>query len=143
MSELTMDKWGPNVWYTLHMFAHTAPERLSAVEQREYAQWLHLTAKRLPCPTCRTHFADFLRRKMTPTSVSTRADLVALMNDAHNEVNARKGKRIYTFKEHYDVYSGRRRRRREMLRSVLTVVALGGVVSVLHCRQRRKIFSTH
>ena len=37
-------------------------------------------------------------------SLRTREDLVALLNDAHNEVNARNGKRVYTLEEHYRMY---------------------------------------
>lgn len=101
---LTMDKWGPSAWTTLHVFAHTAPKRLTLSEAHQWALFLDLFGQRLPCPKCRLHFSDFLERKLDMESLRTREDLVALLNDAHNEVNARNGKRVYTLEEHYRMY---------------------------------------
>lgn len=102
---LALNEWGPAAWNTLHAMAHTAPERLSAQQQDEWMDFLRLFAVLLPCSKCHRHFEQFLSEHLTPEAVATRVSLVALLNDAHNEVNARNGKRVYTLEEHYHVYT--------------------------------------
>lgn len=78
---------------------------------------------------------------MTDDALATRASIVSMLNDAHNEVNARTGKRVYSLEEHYDVYSlsstRGAKRRGTMIRdvAVLTVVAL----IVVRLAQRREV----
>ena len=136
MPGLTLDEWGRGAWNTLHVFAHTAPVELTTEERERFQTFLYTFAAYLPCPTCRRHFEDFLRRRVNEQSLSTRASIVSLLNDAHNEVNARTGKRIYSLEDHYDVYSlssTRRRRRRAgvVVRDLVLVVLIGVVAARL------------
>ena len=107
MSGVTMDHWGPAAWNTLHVFAHTAPRVLDASQREDMRALLHAFARHLPCPRCRRHFVEFLDRRLDDEALSTRERLVALLNDAHNEVNVRTGKRAWTLDEHYAVYQSR------------------------------------
>ena len=70
--------------------------------------FLHLFARHLPCPMCRKHFQALLARSLDDAALTSRASLVAFLNDAHNEVNMRLGKRVWTLDEHNRAYSARR-----------------------------------
>ena len=109
MPGITIQFWGPAAWNTLHVIAHTSPLVMDSDERRSMRTFLYSFAAYIPCPKCRKHFTSFLRRRMTDEALSGRAGLVRLLNDAHNEVNARTGKRVYTLKEHYAVYRRPRR----------------------------------
>lgn len=106
MPGITIADWGPGAWNTLHAFAHSAPVDLTPADAAAWREFLGHFQRFLPCPRCRAHFADFLRRRLPRDGppLRTRAELVALLNDAHNEVNARLGRRVYTLDEHYRVY---------------------------------------
>jgi len=122
-----MTEWGPAAWNTLHVFAHSAPHEMSEEERERMKTFLRTFATYLPCPSCREHFHGVLDRRLTEFSLSGRSALVEMLNDAHNEVNARLGKRIYTLEEHYAVYArpGRRSGRMpcsETLFNVLSVL---------------------
>ena len=128
MVGLTLKEWGPGAWNTLHAFAHSAPEALTSNDADRFAQFLRLFAAHLPCPTCRRHFSAFLERRMTASTLSTRAGIVALLNDAHNEVNARTGKRIFSIEEHYRMYSLRSDVGRQRTMETVIVVVIGIVL---------------
>lgn len=105
MTGLTIDKWGPGAWNTLHTFAHRAPLRLGDSDAREWKHFLTLFADRLPCPTCRKHFGAYIAEHVTDTTFNTRQEIVIFLNNAHNDVNVRLGKRTWTLDEHNRVYS--------------------------------------
>lgn len=105
MPGLTIDQWGPGAWNTLHTFAHRAPHELTEEDKGRWTTFLRLFAAFLPCPKCRSHFQDFLDRRLRDgDSLATRASLVSLLNEAHNDVNFRNGKRVYSLDEHYAAY---------------------------------------
>jgi hypothetical protein len=104
---ITIDRWGPAAWNTLHVVAHTYPRAPTEAQRAETRRFLQLFAAHLPCPTCREHFADFLRRRLDgdDAPLASREGLVALLHDAHNEVNRRLGKRTLTLAEHMRLYA--------------------------------------
>lgn len=104
---ITLDRWGPGAWNTLHSFAHTSPKELTVEQQEQWRTFLHTFATLLPCPTCRKHFAEYLLQQEGPDTFSTRETLVRFLHDAHNEVNRRTGKRVWSLEEHQRVYSRR------------------------------------
>lgn len=119
---LSIDRWGPSLWNWLHVVAHTYPVKPTQQQRMEAQIHLRMIAERIPCPTCRVHFHEFLNRRLDDAAVSTRAAYVALMNDAHNEVNARTGKRCYTLEEHYRMYTRSRKSNPSMFLCVLTMI---------------------
>lgn len=127
MSGLTIDKWGPGAWNTLHVVAHSYPKDPTRLQMTETRTFLLLFGKHLPCPSCRRHFLDLLQRNLDDRTLASRATLVAFMNDAHNEVNQRLGKRTWTLEEHNRVYQ---RRQRAVAPSNLPLVAVGGALLV-------------
>lgn len=67
---------------------------------------------------------------MTDETLHTRSSIVKLLNDAHNEVNARTGKRLYTLEEHYQVYSFQKRGRgNTLLRDIVIITVIAIVVA--------------
>lgn len=102
---ITIDKWGPSAWNTLHSFAHRTPERLRPHEVEEWKNFLFLFAKRLPCPKCRIHMRVFLEKNINEKTFESRDNIVRLLHEAHNDVNRRTGKRTWTLEEHYRLYS--------------------------------------
>lgn len=132
---ITISEWGPGAWNTLHVISHTYPERPSDCEKRDMKQFLHLFASYLPCPTCRKHFETMLHESIpswNSSALASRTALISFMNDTHNEVNKRLGKRTFTIQEHYDVYRlPGASYPRDVL--VVTLIALGafGVVTCL------------
>lgn len=141
MPGLALSEWGPGAWNTLHAFAHTAPETIPPDERRQFREFLREFGRRIPCPKCRKHFLDFLdRRASTDEVFATRASVVALLNDAHNEVNARRGTHIFTLEEHYRVYDGRPRRGRDAaLVQGAAVAAIVALVATNLLRPRRRV----
>ena len=130
MPGLTLGEWGPGAWNTLHVFAHSAPKELTREEMQKFAWFLNTFAEYLPCPRCRRHFQEFLDRRVTDETLHTRSSIVKLLNDAHNEVNARTGKRLYTLEEHYQVYSLQKRGRgNTLLRDIVIITVIAIVVA--------------
>ena len=67
---------------------------------------------------------------MNEDALRTRASIVKFLNDAHNEVNARTGKRLYTLEEHYQVYSFRKQRHgNTLLRDIVIVIIIAIVIA--------------
>ena len=132
-SRLTLDVWGPAAWQTLHSFAHALPETLDDTEQYEVKQFLHSFATFLPCSRCGKHFSEFLHQnERTRDCFATRHNIVSLLNDCHNDVNRRRGKRQYTLDEHYGIYHGEGNRgARDVQRiALLLTVSLLGLFSI-------------
>jgi chorismate-pyruvate lyase len=65
---------------------------------------------------------------MTEDALGTRSSIVKLLNDAHNEVNARTGKRVYTLQEHYKVYSFKKHRQSNTLLRDIVIFAVIAIV---------------
>lgn len=90
--------WGPLGWMTLHSVSTLYPETPTPAEQQLVSQWLDLFHACITCPSCRDHFGQMLSqmRKMYPTMLRSRAEFVAAMCRAHNTVNRRLDKPVYT-----------------------------------------------
>ena len=137
MPGITLDAWGPAGWQMLHVFAHTAPRELDATARTDMAQLLRLFAQHLPCPRCRRHFLGFLDRRMTEEALGTRDALVRLLHDAHNEVNARTGKRLWTLAEHRRAYARPSRHDPTAPLAAVVVVAAAAAMMLVVVRRRR------
>lgn len=104
---LVISVWGPCAWNTLHVIAHTYPERPTEDDKNNMFAFLKLFAKLLPCPTCSKHFCGMLDERFVSSSchaLTSRANFVEFIHDLHNEVNKRLGKRIYTLEEDYEIF---------------------------------------
>lgn len=104
MPGLTIDHWGPAGWNMLHVVAHSYAHEPTDTERTDMQQFLQLFAQHLPCPSCRRHFTQYLDQHLDARALSSRTELVRLLNDAHNSVNRRLGKHTWSLEDHYRVY---------------------------------------
>jgi hypothetical protein len=137
---LTISDWGPSAWNTLHVICHTYPKKPTKEHKKQTYEFLHLFASHLPCPSCREHFMDLLAEEIPSTDsehFDSRENMVEFMNDMHNIVNRRLGKRVFTLSEHYDVYRPRPKGPSINLVHVTIFVVIICAVSAF-CRHRKQ-----
>lgn len=98
---LGINQWGPAGWIFLHVVSHNYPHCPTTAQKREMREFIHLFGVHLPCEKCRAHYQSFMASRLTEETLSSREALVALLNECHNAVNLRRGKRAYSLPEHY------------------------------------------
>jgi Erv1 / Alr family len=93
--------WGPLGWATLHSVSALYPDNPSALEQEMFARWLVSFTQTILCPSCMKHFSDAVAAYtyMNPTWKSSRRGVVEFVMRAHNSVNSRNHRKMYTFNE--------------------------------------------
>lgn len=142
---LTINQWGPAGWEMLHVFSHSFAQDPNDDDRHRMHSLLHLFAIHLPCPSCRRHFSELLQRELpTPNAPAlvSRDALVAFVNDAHNEVNRRLGKRTVRLQEHYRVFSVRPRAHHSWPSActfVCVAAALAILVAAKYAREKRPL----
>lgn len=94
-------RWGPLGWITLHSIAAGYPEQATAYEKELFRRWLVSFQETILCPSCSKHFGDMLSHygSKFPTWTNTRKGVVEFVLRAHNTVNARTQKPIYSVEE--------------------------------------------
>jgi hypothetical protein len=90
--------WGPLGWMTLHSTACAYPELPTPSEKELMSSWLELFRASITCPSCRDHFTALLNnyRIHFPGMLNSRQDFVIFTFRAHNAVNRRIHKPLYT-----------------------------------------------
>lgn len=127
MPGLLISDWGPAGWNFLHAIAHSQPTRLDDDEQRRMQRFLYDTAHLLPCKKCSSHFHTFLNENMSYATLTSRAEIIRLINDAHNNVNIRHNRRTVNLPEHYRIYSLDRRPNQAPV-VILYLIVLGAII---------------
>jgi hypothetical protein len=104
MSLLLRENWGPHLWRVLHTLAHQAGEFRTPLQENDEAQtWNHFLKHLpdiMPCPLCRNHYTDYMRRKSPSILLQVRGIhrkewLEDCFWSLHNEVNKENGKDIF------------------------------------------------
>lgn len=90
--------WGPLGWMTLHSAASLYPDKPSEAERQLMTKWLDLFRDTITCPTCQGHFAELLSnyRATYPNMLYSRHEFMMFTFRAHNEVNKRLHKPLYS-----------------------------------------------
>ena len=90
--------WGPLGWMTLHSVAMCYPETPTAAEKELMRSWLDMFRDTITCPSCRGHFTTMLAtyRASFSTMLNSRHDLAMFTFRAHNAVNRRLKKPVYS-----------------------------------------------
>lgn len=90
--------WGPLGWITLHSVATSYPDRPTDAEQTLMYSWLDKFRDTITCSYCRGHFTELLGRYRTlfPNMLSSRQEFAVFTFRAHNAVNARLLKPVYS-----------------------------------------------
>mgnify|MGYP001178859339 CR=1 FL=1 len=104
--ELSISKWGPAAWRFLHSVSFTYSLDPTLEDKRNMYMFLNSFSKVLPCKKCRIDFTNYVGKTLSEESIhlKSRDDLINYINDAHNHVNRKLGKREFTYKEVRDKY---------------------------------------
>lgn len=94
--------WGPAAWKFMHCAAESATteedgDTLTAEASQNLRRLVEAVSVALPCPVCRTHFAQQLataERRHQSGLWSSRETARRFLIDAHNEVNRQQGKTV-------------------------------------------------
>ncbi len=90
--------WGPLGWATLHTVSALYPDEPTSAEQSLARQWIQSFADCIACPTCQGHFKTMLDR-YGPDPFVSRREFILFVLRAHNTVNRRLGRKIYSVDE--------------------------------------------
>jgi hypothetical protein len=90
--------WGPLGWMTLHSVATCYPENPVQTEKELMYSWLDMFRDTITCPHCQQHFSNMLAtyRSSFPNMLSSRQEFVLFTFRAHNAVNRRLKKPMYS-----------------------------------------------
>jgi hypothetical protein len=90
--------WGPLGWMTLHSTAFAYPESPTPSEKDLMYSWLDMFRDTITCPSCKGHFTDMLAnyRAQFPNMLQSRHEFVVFTFRAHNAVNKRLNKPVYS-----------------------------------------------
>jgi hypothetical protein len=90
--------WGPLGWLTLHSTACAYSENPTTAEKELMSSWLELFRDSITCPSCKEHFSTLLNnyRIHFPGMLNSRQDFVIFTFRAHNAVNRRIHKPLYS-----------------------------------------------
>ena len=94
-------KWGPLGWATLHSVALLYPESPSTLEIELIKRWILSFNDTIVCPSCMEHFRAMRTKyeREHPEVYSSRRELCTFVMRAHNTVNRRTKKKVYTLEE--------------------------------------------
>ena len=93
--------WGPLGWTTLHTVSALYPDNPTSPEIELAKNWIQQFADCITCPNCQGHFKAMLAlyQSRNPYMFSSRREFSLFVIRAHNTVNRRLGKKIYTYDE--------------------------------------------
>ncbi len=92
--------WGPHIWQTLHYVSLGYPENPTLEDKQNYKTFFNLLKNVLPCAMCREHYTQLLEQHpLNDNALSSRNNLIKWCIDAHNVVNVRNNKKIYSYDE--------------------------------------------
>lgn len=94
--------WGPLYWYMLHSVVNNFPQSPTINDVSTYNAFLHLFINLIPCSVCKAHFTTLIHNY--PINISLTSDLKTWAFNAHNLVNAKHKKKIFTFVEYEIMY---------------------------------------
>ncbi len=90
--------WGPLGWMTLHSVAFAYPETPTKAETELMSVWLDMFRDTITCPSCKGHFTELLAkyRAQYPNMLANRHEFIVFTFRAHNAVNRRLTKPVYS-----------------------------------------------
>jgi len=93
--------WGPLGWATLHTIAALYPDFPSQFELELLNRFLTSFTNTILCPSCLQHFAEMveLYTRRYPSWKNSRRTVCEFVFRAHNTVNKRSHRKIYTLEE--------------------------------------------
>ena len=98
--EMSIESWGPKIWSILHITSFSYPSEPTVHDKHIMYNFYHSLKHLLPCPRCKTHFAESLQYHMNDVECETlqsRRNLSYYVVELHNEVNKRNGKEEWSY----------------------------------------------
>ncbi len=93
------DEWGPYLWFIFHTLAQKAGKQTNGItmgdEQRAWPLFMKSVVLIIPCPYCKDHFQDYLKKNPFDLPMDYYAwneYIVDWFYNFHEAVNARLGK---------------------------------------------------
>ena len=83
-------RWGTPTWYFLHTLPEKIYDNCYSKMSNDVCIFFELILKNLPCPLCRSHAIDYLK-KYNIYKVVTKDGMINYMFNFHNWVNKRVG----------------------------------------------------
>lgn len=133
-------------WVTLHSVAALYPEKPSEYEIALIKQWLDCFARTIVCPSCQVHFTKMLEtyRAARPQMFNSRTEMMIFVLRAHNTVNRRLNKKVYTLEESEAIFKNwspeycrwqRNRYLQHIQRQWGSQVSMQGIVALTYVKQ--------
>ena len=133
-----LENWGPNAWRTLHAMSLSYPNAPTETDKLNMKTLLFQFARFLPCKLCGKHFYEVLQRRIVPdssTALNSRKNFVNFVIDAHNEVNERLGKTVYSRYEAYKMITTSQCHQQTISHLIISILI---VILILMCLRTRK-----
>jgi len=102
MTLLALDKWGPAGWHFLHAITFTYPINPSDAIKAQYRRFFATLPAVLPCKICQRHLQE--NYSSLPINLASRQTLSEWLVNIHNQVNASKGKAVWTYPQVVKMY---------------------------------------
>lgn len=94
------DEVTPSLWFVLHTFAASFPEKPTEADRQDFITLLEKLGKRFPCGICGAHMAEYLKTHDPYAGTESNLTLQRWVYDFHDAVNVRLGKKVRpTFEE--------------------------------------------
>lgn len=94
--------WGPCGWKFLHYISLGYPKNPSLDQKRYYREFIQSLPYILPCRSCREHFHKTLKCYDITKVINSRKEMFEFFVDAHNQVNRKNNKPVYSYQKVYD-----------------------------------------
>lgn len=98
-----LNRIGPGCWYSLHLTAKSAQ---TPVRKQACLEVIQIFRENFFCEICKGHFNQFILSNPPSAVLSKENGLFDWTVDAHNAVNVRNNKRVFSKEEVYDLYFG-------------------------------------
>ena len=101
--------WGPAYWLCLHLSAVNYPENPSPIFRERLKGRILAIPYEIGCPACKPHASAYIEQNKSRLDeiVSSRKNLFNFYVDFHNKVNERYNKKIFSYKEAWDLYGNK------------------------------------
>ena len=126
---MSLGVWGSSGWTFMHYITFAYPAYPTVADKQHYRQFFESIPHILPCPKCRKHFEENLKKHPLMPALKSRNTLIAWLVTMHNEVNKAKGKPQWSVQramKHYSELSAN-----EESNEWFKIIVIGGGVGAL------------
>lgn len=125
--------WGPYVWYNFHILSYAYNDS----DQEKYKVMFKSIPYIIPCLTCKEHLKRSFIKSSPNDNIIDRKSIIEWLNNLHNIVNKRLGKKIITLnraeKIYYDTDGNLKINHNKMIKFIKLVknYVSGGINSII------------